>query len=206
MNSKDLGVLVIASIFLGIIIFLAFEVLGLIIFLALILGSWIAYTYNNLVNNDVSTSSAWGRVQSAYQRRADLISRNLVEVVKGSKNFEQNNLTKITELRSQAGKTQVKTAKAKTNDVLSRLLVTMENYPDFKSTQAFNELTSQLERAENKIKFERDEYNNVVETYQVSVRRFPTNIIAGMLGFSLDKWKMFEAEVGSNKVPKVSFE
>lgn len=171
--------------------------------------------YNGLVSKDVNVENNWGRVQTAYQRRADLIP-NLVETVKGAKNFEQGTQTKIAELRSQAGQAKIDVNNAKDvesmqaagdqmSSVLSRLMVIVEAYPDLKSNQNFLALQDELASTENTIKYERDEYNNAVRDYKVSVRSFPTSIMANMFGFSQEKWKMFAAEAGAQNAPKVDF-
>jgi LemA protein len=166
----------------------------------------VAGMYNSLVQNDVAAGKAWGNVQTAYQRRADLIP-NLVATVQGVANFEKSTYTAVTEARS--GWTNAKTSEEKVaaaqsmDSALSRLLVVMENYPDLKANQNFLALQDELSGTENRVKFERDNYNKAVQAYQLSVRSFPTNIMAGMFGFSADKWKMFEADQGAQNAPKV---
>lgn len=177
---------------------------------------WVMGSYNGLVAQDEQTRQYWGNVQTAYQRRADLIP-NLVETVKGAKNFEQETLTKIAELRSQAGQAQTKVNTATTPEqlsaansemsgVLSRLMVIVEAYPELKSNQNFLALQDELAGSENRVKWERDKYNEEVAKYGIKVRSFPTNVVAGMFGFSYDKWKTFSADPGADKVPQVSFE
>ena len=171
--------------------------------------------YNGLVRIDTEVQNRWGYVQSAYQLRADKIP-NLVETVKGAKNFEQETLIKIAELRSQAGQAKIDVGNAKDvaeleqaessmRSVLSRLMVIVENYPDLKSNQNFLALQDEISETENKIQFERNKYNEAVKGYQTGVRMFPGNIIAGMFGFGVDKHKMFQAEDGAQKAPKVNF-
>ena len=160
----------------------------IVLFIVLIIGGWIAGTYNTLVAPDTGTAQSWGNVQSAYQRRADLIP-NLVETVKGARDFEKSTQTEIAQLRSQAGSIQQNVQNAKTTDelqtagndmngVLSRLLVVVEAYPDLKSNQNFLSLQDELAGTENRIKFERDNYNKQVMVYQTTVRSFPTNMLA----------------------------
>jgi LemA protein len=186
-------------------------IVGIIVLLLLM----VAGTYNSLVNKDTTVEQKWGNVQTAYQRRADLIP-NLVETVKGAKNFEQQTQTQIAELRSQAGQAKVNVQNAQDaeqlqavgsqmDSVLSRLLVIVENYPDLKSNQNFLSLQDQLEGTENRVKYDRDEYNAAVKDYKQSVRSFPTNIMAGMFGFNVDKWKMFQAAAGAETAPAVNF-
>src|SRR3989338_4816580 len=171
--------------------------IGVVVILALFLiGS-----YNGLVGVDTTVEQKWGNVQSAYQRRADLIP-NLVDTVKGARDFEQSTLTEITQLRSEAGQAQVNVQNAQDADslqqagtdmssVVSRLLVIVENYPDLKSNENFLALQDELAGTENLIKYERDQYNEAVKGYKQNVRMFPTNMVAGMFGFSADKWNTF---------------
>jgi len=189
----------------------ALIVIGIILFAVLI----IAGMYNGLVSKDVATSKAWGNVQSAYQRRADLIP-NLVATVQGSATFEKTTQTEIAALRSGAQQASQQVASATTPEqlqaaegqmtgLIGRLNVVVEAYPQLNSVQAFRDLQVQLEGTENRIKFERDNYNTAVQTYQISVRSFPTNIFAGMFGFSIDKWKMFQATDNAQTAPTVQF-
>ena len=184
-----------------------------IIIIAILLFSWIAGTYNTLVKSDEDVKQKWGNVQSAYQRRADLIP-NLVATVEGYKNFEQKTLTDIVKLRSEAGQAKINVDSATTpeqldaamgnmNNVLSRLLVIVENYPDLKAGEQFTGLRDELAGTENRIKVERDNYNNAVKSYNIQARTFPSNIIAGMFGFG--QKTMFEAAPGSDVAPKVAF-
>jgi LemA protein len=189
--------------------------LGVILLIVLMVGGWIAGTYNELVVRDTTTEKGWGYVQSAYQRRADLIP-NLVDIVKGARDFEKSTLIEVTKLRSQTGSIKQQISDAKTTDelqtagndmngVLSRLLVIVEAYPDLKTNQNFLALQDELAGTENRINFERNNYNTEVMNYKTAVRSFPANIIAGMFGFSVDKWKTFEAEKTSQEAPKIDF-
>ncbi|NJL76013.1 MAG: LemA family protein [Saprospiraceae bacterium] len=175
-------------------------------------------TYNSLVTKDETVNQAWGNVQSAYQRRNDLIG-NLVETVKGAANFEKETLVQITEARAKATSTtvnldknsltpeglkQFQEAQAGLSSALSRLLVSVEKYPDLKATDNFKELQAQLEGTENRIKVERDKFNEVVTDYNISVRRFPAALFAGIFGFQTRA--QFEAEDGAQNAPKVNFD
>ncbi|TAL51565.1 MAG: LemA family protein [Nanoarchaeota archaeon] len=171
--------------------------------------------YNSIVAKDVGVDKAWANVQSTYQRRADLIP-NLVDTVKGAKNFEQQTLTQITQLRGEAvsasakvqaatSADQITSANGEVSSVLSRLLVIVEAYPDIKSTQNFLALQDEIAGTENRINFARDNYNSAVQQYQVAVRIFPGNVVAGVFGFSADKHKPFAADQGAEKAPKVNF-
>lgn len=190
--------------------------LAVVVGLILITVLWVMGSYNGLVSKDENVNQKWGNVQTAYQRRADLIP-NLVETVKGAKNFEQETMTKIAELRSQAGQAKIdvgnaqdvaalQAAGAQMNSVLSKLMVIVEAYPELKATQNFMALQDELAGTENRIKYERDEYNTAVKDYRVSVRRFPTNVIAGMFGFSADAHETFAADEAAQNAPKVTFE
>jgi LemA protein len=190
-------------------------VLGVIALVIVLCIAIVAGMYNGLVNADVNVKAKWGNVQTAYQRRADLIP-NLVDTVKGYKNYEQETLTKITELRSQAGQAQNDVKAAKTpaeidaagtemSSVMSRLLVIVEAYPDLKASQNFLSLQDELSGTENRIKYERDNYNTAVQAYEVKTRSFPTSMLAGMFGFNFDRYKMFEAQAGAENAPKVNF-
>lgn len=171
--------------------------------------------YNKMVDLDEKVQSQWAQVQNVYQRRADLIP-NLVNTVKGYANFEKDVLTSVTEARSKATATtidaskltpeavkQFQEAQSGLSSALSRLLVTVEKYPDLKANQNFLELQAQLEGTENRITVERQKFNEVTQEYNSTIRRFPNNMTASM--FSFEKKGYFEAEKGSEKAPKVEF-
>lgn len=176
-------------------------VIGVIVLLGLF---WIAGSYNGLVRSDESVNEKWANVQSAYQRRADLIP-NLVSVVKQYSDYEGSVLTEITNARASIGKAgtpaELQAADTELNSALARLLVVVENYPNLKANENYLSLQDELAGSENRIKTERDIFNNAVRDYNVKVRRFPTNIIAGMFGF--EKKDMFEAAEGSDTAPDV---
>lgn len=188
-------------------------IIGVLIF---VIGSWIAGINNTAVQYDENAIQAWANVESAYQRRTDLIP-NLVNTVKGAADFEQSTLTDVIEARAKA--TQVKIdpanltpekiaefqqAQSGVSSALSRLLVTVERYPELKATDNFKELQSQLESTENRINVERNRYNETVNTYNRHVRIFPNSLVAGMLGF--DKKTPFEAAEGAEDAPEVEFD
>lgn len=168
----------------------------------------IAGIYNSLVMKDAIVEKSWGNVESAYQRRADLIP-NLVEVVKGAANFEKSTYLAVTEARTQWLNAQTPTEKIAAGEqmdtALARLLVTVENYPDLKASANFLALQDELSGTENRIKFERDNYNEKVQEYKIATRSFPSNIIANSFGFDLERWKTFEAEPVAEEAPKVNF-
>jgi LemA protein len=167
---------------------------------------WAIGSYNGLVSSQEGVDSKWANVQSAYQRRADLIP-NLVETVKGYASHEEELLTAITNARSKIGAAKTPSeytaADAQLGSALSRLLVVVENYPNLKANENFLSLQDELSGTENRIKTDRDIYNDAVRAYNIKVRRFPTNVIAGMFGFGLKE--MFASEAGAETAPDVKF-
>ncbi|MEM0995171.1 MAG: LemA family protein [Bacteroidota bacterium] len=172
-------------------------------------------SYNNMVNKDENVEEAWAKVQSAYQRRADLVPQ-LVATVKGAADFEKSTITAVTEARSKATSItidpsnitpeqlkQFQQAQAGLGSALSRLLATFERYPDLKATANFRDLQAQLEGTENRIKVERDRFNETVTTYNKTVRRFPAAIYAAIFGF--DRRPQFESDAGAEKAPVIDF-
>lgn len=191
--------------------------IGLIVVLLalLLLGGCGCSGYNNMVKLDQDVKGKWGNVQSEYQRRADLIP-NLVNTVKGAANFEQETLTKVIEARAKATQTTIdpanltpenlakfQQAQGELSGALSRLLVTVERYPELKANANFTALQTQLEGTENRIKVARNDFNNSVQGYNTTVKTFPNNIFAGMFGFK--EKGFFNAEPGSDKAPTVDF-
>ena len=192
-------------------------VLVIILFIGFVIGLFFWGTYNRLVGLQQAVDTQWAQVQTVYQRRADLIP-NLVNTVAGAANFEKSTLTEVTNARASVGRVQLDPNKAPTDaaqleqfqaaqgqlsNALSRLLVVAENYPQLRATQNFQELQAQLEGTENRIAVERNNFNNAVQNYNVAVRRFPTNMIAGMFGFSPRPF--FAAQQGAEKAPTVNF-
>src|SRR5882762_7074328 len=174
-------------------------------------------SYNRLVTLDQNVNKKWGDVQTVYQRRADLIP-NLVNTVQGAANFEKSTLTEVTNARASVGRVQLDPNKAPTDakqleefqaaqgqlsNALSRLLVVVERYPELKSNQNFLGLQAQLEGTENRISVERNNFNGAVQDFNTAVRRFPTNMIAGIFGFSPRPF--FAAQPGAEKAPTVNF-
>lgn len=187
-----------------------------VLIVVVVLGMWMGSTYNKLVKAEEKVNSAWAQVENVYQRRADLIP-NLVNTVKGAADFEQSTLTSVIEARAAA--TQVKIspenltaeslaqfeqAQGQVSSALGRLMVTVERYPDLKATQNFQELQAQLEGTENRISVERKNFNEVVQVYNTRLRRFPTNLMAGMFGF--EKKPYFSAQPGAETAPEVNFD
>jgi LemA protein len=191
--------------------------ISLIIIVAVILlfGGCACNGYNNLVTKDENVKGKWGNVQSEYQRRSDLIP-NLVNTVKGAANFEQTTLTNVIQARAKATQVQVNAndlspekiaafqqAQAGLTGALGRLLAVAEAYPDLKATQNFRDLQAQLEGTENRIKVARNDFNESVQDFNATVRRFPNSIFGGMFGFHAKGY--FQSEPGSDKAPDVKF-
>lgn len=176
---------------------------------------WGVGGYNGLVSQDEGVQNAWSNVETQYQRRSDLIP-NLVNTVKGYATHEKTTLEGVVKARSEA--TQVKVdptnltpeklaqyqkAQGNVSAALGRLLMIAENYPQLKANENFLELQAQLEGTENRITVARKDFNDAAKTYNVSIRRFPRNILAGLFGF--EKKSYFEAEEGAEKAPEVKF-
>jgi LemA protein len=189
----------------------------ILLFVGLVIGLFFMGTYNRLVGLDQAVNKKWGDVQTVYQRRADLIP-NLVNTVQGAANFEKSTLTDVTNARASVGRVtldpnkapsdarqleEFQAAQGQLSNALSRLLVVSERYPDLKANQNFLGLQAQLEGTENRISVERNNFNTAVQDLNVAVRRFPTNMIAGMFGFSAKPF--FNAQAGAEKAPNVNF-
>jgi len=171
---------------------------------------------NGLGEREENVESAWAQVENQYQRRADLIP-NLVNTVRGAADFEQETLTAVINARSQA--TSINVSAADLNDpakiaqfqeaqqqlsgALSRLLVSVERYPELKANTNFRDLQAQLEGTENRLSTERMRFNKAAQGYNTSLRKFPTSIIASIGGF--DRKAYFEAEKGAEQAPTVDF-
>ncbi|MFM8449145.1 MAG: LemA family protein [Haliscomenobacter sp.] len=173
-------------------------------------------TYNSMVDLDENVENEWGKVQTAYQRRADLIP-NLVNTVKGVANFEKETLTSVVEARAKATSITIdptnvtpeqlqafEQAQSGISQSLGRLLMVSENYPELKASAAFVELQTQLEGTENRIKVARDRFNDVVTAYNKKVRRFPGSLFASMFGFK--QKAQFQAAEAAQNAPTVTFE
>ena len=181
----------------------------------IILASQTSCGYNDMVAKDENVAGKWAQVQNAYQRRADLIP-NLVNTVKGAANFEQKTLTDVIEARSRATSIQLnpddltpeniqkfQAAQGELSGSLSRLLATVESYPQLKANQNFLELQAQLEGTENRISVERMNFNNAVQDYNTYIRSFPLNIFAGWFGF--ERKTPFAADPNAQRAPAVTF-
>ena len=180
-----------------------------------LLGIFIITTYNGLVKKEEKVKQQWNEVQSSYQRRTDLIP-NLVNVVKGQADFEQTTLQKIAEARAKAGSVTTTTGELtaenynKQNAVqnelaaaTNQLIAVVEKYPALQGTEAFRGLQTQLEGTERRIKFSRKDFNDAIAAYNSSVRSFPTNLVAGILGFKSKEG--FQSDAGAEKAIEIKF-
>lgn len=175
--------------------------LGILIFL----GISIAGSYNSLVNADLDVQNKWANVETAYQRRIDLIP-NIVRTVQASADFERRLQTEVAGLRSGVSSaTSPSDLQKLDNRIASSINLVFESYPQIRSTEGFLELQSQLEGTENRIKVERDRYNEAVRNYKSATLKFPRNLFANIFGFNSEKYKMFESEDGAEKAPEVNF-
>ncbi|MFH2032226.1 MAG: LemA family protein [Bacteroidota bacterium] len=191
-------------------------VLAVALIVGVMLVMWGVGIYNNLVTMDEQVTSSWSQVENQYQRRTDLIP-NLVNTVKGVAAFEKETFTAVTEARSRVNQINVssdilndpnafrqfQSAQDGLSSALSRLLITVEKYPELKANENFLQLQAQLEGTENRISVERKKFNESVQTYNTTRRRFPANFIAGIAGFGEKQY--FQAVEGSDVAPKVEF-
>lgn len=172
-------------------------------------------TYNGMVTKEEAVKSAWSNVETQYQRRADLIP-NLVSTVKGYASHEESTLKEVVEARAKATSinlslddlspeklAEYQKAQSAVSSALGRLIAVSENYPDLKANQNFLELQAQLEGTENRITVARKEFNDATQEYNVSVRKFPANLVAMIFGF--DQKAYFEADAAASAAPKVEF-
>ena len=186
-----------------------------IIAAVIIIGGWAMGAYNSMVQEQEKATTAFANVQSAYQRRADLIP-NLVEVVKGYATHEKETLEGVVAARSKATQITVdpenltpeklkeyQKAQGELGSALGKLIAIQENYPDVKANENFRDLQNQLEGTENRINEARNKFNEVVQNYNITIRKFPKSLLAGMFGFST--MSKFEAEAGAENAPKVKF-
>lgn len=172
-------------------------------------------TYNGMVTKEEAVKSAWSNVETQYQRRADLIP-NLVSTVKGYASHEESTLTAVVDARSKATSVNIsmdeltpeklaeyQKAQSAVTSALGRLIAVSENYPELKANQNFLELQAQLEGTENRITVARKGFNDATNDYNVTVRKFPANIVAMIFGF--DQKPYFEADESASQAPKVEF-
>lgn len=172
-------------------------------------------SYNSMVEMDENVTAQWAQVENAYQRRADLIP-NIVSTVKGYAAHEQETLTGVIEARAKATSininandltadnlAQFQTAQDGLSQALSKLMVSVERYPELKANENFLDLQAQLEGTENRIAVERRKFNEAAQAYNTIIRKFPKNITAMIFGF--DKRDYFKAQQGAGTAPKVEF-
>jgi LemA protein len=188
----------------------------IIVGVILVIGFFMASSYNGLVTKNEDAKTSWSNVESSYQRRNDLIG-NLVKTVQGAADFERGTLTDVIQARSKATSVtidptnispdqlaQFQKAQDGLSGALSRLLVSVERYPELKANQNFLELQSQLEGTENRINVARDRFNEVVNIYNKATKTFPSVLFAKIFGF--DEMARFQAEEGAEKAPDVNFD
>ena len=193
-------------------------VLVVLLFIIVVAALALGGSYNRLVRLQQSVDQSWAQVQNVYQRRSDLIP-NLVNTVSGAANFEKSTLVEVTNARASVGRVQLDPSKAPTDaaqleqfqaaqgqlsNALSRLLVVVERYPELRANQNFLSLQAQLEGTENRISVERGNFNTAVQNYNIAVRSFPTNFVAGVFGFA--QRPFFTAQPGAEKPPPVHFD
>ena len=187
----------------------------ILIIIAVAVGLGLMSSYNGLVKAETEIDSVWANVESSYQRRADLIP-NLVNTVKGQANFEQQTLTNVIEARAKATQTKIDPSnltEEQLNEIqqnqnqvgsaLSRLLVTVEQYPQLKANEGFMNLQAQLEGTENRINVARNKFNEAARIYNEKVRQFPTKLAAMIFGFKAKPY--FKSAAGAENAPTVNF-
>jgi len=190
----------------------------LIIIVVIIFGiyNWAVGFNNTAVEYEANAKTAWSNVESSYQRRNDLIG-NLVKTVQGAADFEKSTLTAVIEARAKASSTTIdptnltpenmaafQEVQSGLSGALSRLLVTVEAYPELKANQNFMDLQNQLEGTENRINVARDRYNEAVNTYDIYTTKFPGKILAGLFGFK--EMPRYKSDPGSEKAPDIEFD
>ena len=187
----------------------------ILIIIAVAAGLGLMSSYNGLVKAETEIDSVWANVESSYQRRADLIP-NLVNTVKGQANFEQQTLTNVIEARAKATQTKIDPSNLteeqlnefqqnqnQVGSALSRLLVTVEQYPQLKANEGFMNLQAQLEGTENRINVARNKINEAARIYNEKVRQFPTKLAAMIFGFKAKPY--FKSAAGAENAPTVNF-
>lgn len=188
----------------------------IIVVIALVAGLafWLAGKYNAMITAEENVTTAWSQVENQYQRRSDLIP-NLVATVKGYAEHERQVFENVTEARAKATQMTLsedatpeqmmafQAAQGELTQALGRLLALAENYPDLKANENFRDLQAQLEGTENRIAVARNAFNEAAKAYNILIRKFPNNIVAGIFGFGQKAY--FEADEGADKVPVVEF-
>ncbi|MCV9387499.1 LemA family protein [Reichenbachiella ulvae] len=193
----------------------SYIIIGVVVVGLFLIYSSIKGTFNSMNRADQGVKAQWAKVESQYQRRADLIP-NLVNVVKGYADHEKETLEAVVNARAKATSTTIdasnlnaasiqkfQQAQGELSSALSKLLVSVERYPDLKANKNFSELQAQLEGTENRIAVERNRFNDAVKAYNVLVTDFPGRIWAGMFGFQEKGY--FQSDAGTEKAPTVEF-
>ncbi len=184
-------------------------ILGIIV----ILGFWGCGKYNGMITADQGVKTKWSNVETNYQRRTDLYN-SVIKTIEGSANFEKSTLKEVMDARAKATQVTVNTdnpeslqqyqnAQAGLQSAFGRLLAVAEAYPDLKTTKSFQDFQAQIEGTENRINVARQDYNAAVQSYNLTVKRFPGNIFAGIFGFH--EKAFYKADPGSEKAPDVEF-
>lgn len=185
-----------------------------ILAIVLIFGAWGCNGYNKLVSGDQNVQKVWGNVETNYQRRTDLYN-SVIKTIEGSANFEKSTLREVLDARAKATSINVdindpatldqyQQAQGELRSAFGRLLAVVENYPDLKTTKAFQDFQTQIEGTENRINVARQDYNAAVESYNLRVKRFPGNLLAGLFGFSSKAY--YKADPGTEKAPDINFD
>lgn len=182
--------------------------LGVLLLLSIMLISFIASNYNTLVNKDTIVEESWGQVQNSYMRQLDLLP-NLARTVKASSDFEKQTLVGVAQARggfkSANTPAQLDEANKPVAQMYMGMLSYVENYPNIKSTEQYRALMDEIAGSQNRIAWDRNNYNKVVKDYKQQVRSFPSNIIAGMFGFEQSKWQTFTALDNASVAPTLNF-
>lgn len=188
----------------------------IIVAISILLVIYLTVSYNTMAKQNQAVLSSWGQVQNQYQRRMDLVP-NLVNIVKGEANFEKSTLTEVINSRAKATQTnitpaitsnqeqlqQFKQIQDKLGSSLSRLMVSVEKYPDLKTNQQFSQLMDELAGTENRIAVARRDYNNTVQSYNANLITFPHNLLAKLFGFSTKAY--FQSDSNAEKAPVINF-
>lgn len=190
--------------------------IGAVVLVVVIIAGWMISSYNGMVTQEQAVEAQWSQVENVYQRRADLVP-NLVNTVKGYAKHENNTLKEVIAARAAATQITVdptkldeaslrrfQAAQGELSQALGRLMVVQEQYPNLKANENFMALQAQLEGTENRIAVERRKFNETAQAYNVTVRRFPGSMIAGIFGFAPKAY--FEAQPGAEKAPTVNFD
>jgi LemA protein len=180
----------------------------------LLVGFWSCNGYNGLVSSDQGLQKVWSNVETNYQRRTDLYN-SIIKTIEGSAKFEKSTLKEVIEARSKATQLKVdindpasleayQKAQSNLQGSFSRLMAIAESYPELKTTKQFGDFQTQIEGTENRINIARQDYNKAIETYNLKVKRFPGNILAGIFGFGAKPY--YKADEGTDKAPEIKFD